>query len=198
MKRLLAILTVALAALAGCSIREDTVPRDIPSDRVGGFGDIATGDAAVGASRIFLLTPPGADDQRQLRAVPRTVTGGPEALLRSLFAGPNPTEIQASLSTAIPPELQLDSARAVGRVLTIDIDDGLAELSDSGVRSALAQIVATATQLDGVERVRIRVFGENQAWPTGNGRLVDEPLSIYDYPGLLESSQPAFTALPPT
>lgn len=196
LRSMLAVLLIGTAA--GCAIQEDSSPRDIPEDLIGDFGDVATGDAATGANRIYLLTPPDDDEQRRLRAVPRQDSGGTEELLRSLISGPNADEVEASLGTAIPSELELLSARTVGTRLTIDVSNGLTGLSDDGVRFALAQIVATASEVDGVERVRIQVEGVNQAWPTGDGRLVDAELSIYDYPGFLETSQPAFTALPST
>lgn len=190
--------TLSLTGVAGCSVREDAAPRDIPDERIVGFSTGATGDAAAGASRIYLLTPSSDDEQRRLRSVRRPAEAGtPDELLRSLISGPNSVEVENSLGTAIPSDLELVSpARTVGTRLTIDINNSLEGLSDEGVRLALAQIVATASEIDGVERVRIRVEGNNQAWPTGDGRLVDEALSIYDYPGYLESSQPPFPALP--
>ena len=187
-----AVAAVVVTATS-CSVREDASPR--PLVGIGVFGASATGDAAVGANRIYLLTATNADGQRRLRSVPRDVTGGADELIRSLLSGPNNDEVENSLGTAIPSDLQLNSVSAVGTRLTIDIGDGLAELSDEAIRLALAQIVATASELEGVERVRIRVDGENRAWPTGDGRLTDEALSVYDYPGYLESSQPAFPAL---
>ncbi len=191
--------TLLVSAGAGCAISEDASPRNIPADLIGDLNVVASGDAATGANRIYLLTPPDDDEQQRLRAVPRQDnSGGPEELIRSLFLGPNPDEAEALLGTAIPNDLDLISARTVGTRLTIDVRSGLTGLSDDGVRFALAQIVATASELDGVERVRIQVEGVNQAWPTGDGRLVDAALSIYDYPGFLETSQPAFTALPST
>lgn len=191
-----ALVGLVLALSAGCAVREDGAPRDIPQDRIR-FGGGATGDAAAGASRIYLLTPPTDDEQRRLRAVPRVAeTGGSEELLRSLFSGPNAEEVENSLGTALPPDIGLLSTRNVGTRLIVDIDNSLAELSDEGVRLALAQIVATASQIDGVNGVRIRVNGTDQAWPTGDGRLAIEALTVYDYPGFLESSQPPFPALP--
>lgn len=194
---LLIVLAAIGLAVSGCSISEDGSPRDVPEDRIVGFGVGATGDEAGGTNRIYLLTPPSDDEQRRLRAVPRIAeTGGPEELLRSLFSGPNADEVENSLGTALPPDIQLNSARTVGTRLLVDIDNTLEELSDDGVRLALAQIVATASEIDNVRGVQISVNGANQAWPIGDGRLVVEALSIFDYPGYLESSQPAFPALP--
>ena len=185
----------ALAALAGCSIRQDAAPRPIPDDQTVAFGASATGDAAAGDRSIYLLAPTGSDEQPQLRSVRRQdASSDPLVLMRSLLAGPNQDE--AGLSTVIPDELRFSDARTVGDRLTIDMNDALNELSDVGLRLALAQIVATATEIDDVRQVRLRVDGQNRSWPTGSGEVTDQPLTIYDYPGYVETSQPAYTALP--
>ncbi len=113
-----------------------------------------------------------------------------------MLAGGNEDESALGLTSAIPADLEIEQARTVGTRLTIDINDALGELSDLGLRQALAQIVATASEIDQVQQVRLRVGGQNQGWPTGDGEVTDRPLTIYDYPGFLESSQPAFPALP--
>jgi spore germination protein GerM len=191
---------VALAAvvvsLSACSIREDSQPQNIPLDQRGGFGDVATGDAAVGDATIYLLGASGPDEQLLLRAVSRVDATNPEEILDSLVAGANEDEITRGLSTAIPPDLEIIEARAIGTRLTIDINDSLNELSERGLREALAQIVATSSEIDRVSQVRLRVSGENQGWPTGDGEITDRPLTIYDYPGFLETSQPNVPALP--
>jgi len=195
MRRLVLVVLVAVLA-ASCAIREDSVPRAIPLDQRGNFGDVATGDVAEGASRIYLLSPVGTDEQPRLRAVRREEAADAEELLTSLLLGANEGENALGLTSAIPDELVIDEATTVGTRLTIDINDALNELSDLGLRQALAQIVATASEVDQVQQVRLRVGGENQGWPTGDGEVTDRPLTIYDYPEFLESSQPDFPALP--
>jgi spore germination protein GerM len=194
MQRILLIVILA-AVLASCAIREDGAPREIPIDQRGNFGEVATGDAAEGASRIYLLSPVGTDEQPRLRAVPRSDAANAEELLTSLLAGANEDENALGLTSAIPTDLEIEQARTVGTRLTIDINDALSELSDLGLRQALAQIVATASEVDQVQQVRLRVNGQNQGWPTGDGEVTDRPLTIYDYPEFLESSQPDFPAL---
>lgn len=195
MRRTLLFVVVALMS-AACAIREDAAPRDIPIDQRGSFGELATGDAAEGASRIYLLSPVATDEQPRLRAVPRSEAATAEELLTSLLAGANEDENALGLTSAIPADLEIEQARTVGTRLTIDINDALNELSDLGLRQALAQIVATASEVDQVQQVRLRVAGENQGWPTGDGEVTDRPLTIYDYPEFVESSQPDFPALP--
>ncbi len=177
---------------ASCSIGEDAAPRDVPIEDRGNFGGVAAGGEAAGTSRIYLITQSEAD-QPLLRSVPRGVPATPEDVLLSLLAGRNASE---QLETAIPPELVLLGTRLRGTVLTIDVNDAFGELDVNGLGLAVAQIVATATAIDNVKRVNLRINGEEQAWPKGNGVLTKEPLSIYDYPSLIESSQPAFPAIP--
>jgi spore germination protein GerM len=195
MRRTLIVLALA-ALVSSCAIQEDSAPRDIPIDQRGNFGELATGDAAEGGSRIYLLSPVGTDEQALLRAVSRGEASNAEELLTSLLAGANADENALGLGTAIPADLEILQTRTVGTRLTIDINDALNELSDLGLRQALAQIVATASEIDQVQQVRLRVDGRNQGWPTGVGEVTDRPLTIYDYPGFVESSQPDFPALP--
>jgi hypothetical protein len=44
--------------------------------------------------------------------------------------------------------------------------------------------------------VKILVDGADQQWPAGDGALQSEPLTVYDYPGLVVSAQPAYPAIP--
>ena len=87
-----ALIVILAATFASCAIQEDGAPRDIPINQRGNFGDPATGDAAEGASRIYLLSPVGTDEQPRLRAVPRSDAADAEELLTSLLAGANGRE----------------------------------------------------------------------------------------------------------
>lgn len=191
-----ATLTGLVLLATGCAIQPDESPKAIPLDQRGDFSVETSGDEATGSSRIYLLTPSAPDEPQRLRAVPRDVPGDPSALLTSLLSGPNESEREAQLVSAIPNELELLSARTVGRVLTLDVTDAFSELTPEALRLAVAQIVNTAGELDGVQAVRIRVNNENRVWPLGDGELTDRPLTVYDYPGLVESSQPALPAVP--
>lgn len=196
MTRLLAFVVAGLAVLSACSIQPETAPSDLPADRADVFGEPATGDVAAGANRIYLLAPTDVEAPQRLRSVQRDVSTGPAEVLESLFAGPNSSERDAQLDTAIPSDVELLGARSVGEVLTVDVNDVFDELTPDGLRLAVAQIVSTATDIDGVQSVQLRIEGEPGVWPLGNGELTQRPLTKYDYPGLVESSQPAFPAIP--
>jgi spore germination protein GerM len=190
------ILVVALAVMSGCSIRPDASPTDLPADRADAFGDTPEGDVAAGTNRIYLLAPSDPEAPQRLRSVQRDVRQTPTAVLGSLFAGPNTAEREEQLDTAIPAAVELlEPARQVGQLLTVDVNDVFDELTPDALRLAVAQIVATATDIEGVRSVQLRIDGETRVWPLGNGELTDRPLTQYDYPGLVESTQPAFPAI---
>jgi hypothetical protein len=189
-------LIVALIALVGCSIQPEAAPNDLPDERANVFGEPATGDEAAGTNRIYLLAPADVDAPQRLRSAQRDVPTAPVSVLESLFAGPNADERESGLDTAIPADVDLVAARTVGQVLTVDLNDVFDDLTPDGLRLAVAQIVSTATDIDGVQSVQLRIDGEPRVWPLGNGELTDRPLTRYDYPGLVESSQPAFPAIP--
>ena len=80
--------------------------------------------------------------------------------------------------------------------MTVEVSDAFGDLTPEALRLAVAQIVATASEIDGVEAVQLRIDGTARVWPLGSGELTDRPLTVYDYPGLIESTQPAFPAIP--
>ena len=197
MRRALSSMIAAALVFAGCSIQPEASPNDLPAERAEVFGDVETGDVAAGTNRIYLLAPTDPEEAPRIRSVQRDVPTTPQSILSSLFAGPNATERDSLLDTAIPADVELLSdPRPVGEVLTVDLNDGFGELTPDGLRLAVAQIVSTATDINGVESVQLRIDGEPRVWPLGNGELTDRPLTRFDYPGLVESTQPAFPAIP--
>jgi len=193
-RSLTALVLIALAT--GCTIQPDEAPRPVAAAERGQFGLRPTGDEAAGSNRIFLLTAATEDQPVRLRSVLRNVQNDPEAILQTLLSGENTEERQAQLSSNLPDELELISARARGPVLTINLSDQFGELSSEALRFAVAQLVATGTAIDNIERIRLQIEGQNQVWPVGNGENTEQLLTIYDYPSFLETSQPPFPATP--
>ncbi|MGK0276558.1 MAG: spore germination protein GerM [Ilumatobacter sp.] len=191
-RRILAAL-LAGALTASCAISEDATPVEIPPDQRGLFGAQPTGDVAAGNNRVFLVNSASGG---KLRSVLRAGSSDAEGIFKSLFAGPNEAEADSGLSTFLPEGIELNNARVRVRSLTLDVNDVFDELTAVALRTAVAQIVATASEIDGVEQVRIQIDGENQVWPVGDGENTDRRLTVYDYPGFIESSQPAYPAIP--
>jgi spore germination protein GerM len=191
------LLATAIVAGGGCGIAPDSAPRDVaPAERNLTVNAVSDGDEAGGTSRIYLVAPSEAGDPSLLRSTSRDVASGATPLIKSLLAGPNDEELASRLVTNIPQETVLISARPSGDVLFVDVSPEITELSGDLLVLAVAQIVFTATEIEGVRAVRLRVNGQDQRWPKGDGETREGALTVYDFPGLVQSAQPAYPAVP--
>ncbi len=191
------VLVAVLIGTVGCGIGPDSSPRDVaPNERSLTVNAVSDGDEAGGTSRIYLVAPSEAGDPSLLRSTSRDVEPGATPLIKSLLAGPNDDELAMRLVTNIPRETQLLSTRPSGDVLFVDVTPEITELSGELLVLAVAQIVFTAAEIDGVRAVRLRVNGQDQRWPKGDGETRDGELTVYDFPGLVQSAQPAYPAVP--
>jgi len=192
---LLGVLLPALL-LGSCAIGPESTPRDIERPREEPL-NVSAGAAATGSGRIYLLAPVVPGVPTRLQAVARDVVEDAPAVLRALLAGPNAAEFSRQFRTALPIGLELIAARLrPGGVLAVDVTDEIQQLSGEVLVAAIAQIVFTASGLDGVRSVAVTVEGTTTQWPAGNGELQSTPLTVYDYPGIEPSSQPPYPGRP--
>lgn len=195
---MLAMLAV-MAGLSGCGIDNDAAPREITQ---GAKPDLAIATdqppaTSSGTDRIYLLAPESPNEARHLRPTQRNVGDSATQRLQSLFSQLTVAENSARLRTAIPDGLLLRSAvLQTSGTLVVDVSDQILELSSSTLIDSVAQIVFTASEVRGVQRVDLVVDGKARQWPAGDGELLTDPLTVYDYPGFIESTQPAFPAIP--
>lgn len=193
------LVVVLLMLLAACGVGNDAAPRDIAdADRpvLVNAANQATGPAS-GTDRIYLLAPESPNDSQHLRPAQRNVGDSATRRLQSLFGALTVVEVSARLRTAIPEGLQLHSAvLQPSGTLVIDVSDQLLDLSAGSLIDAVAQIVFTSSEVDNVQRVDLLVDGKGRQWPAGDGELRTDPLTVYDYPGFIESTQPDFPAIP--
>jgi spore germination protein GerM len=186
----------AAVLLAACSIQPDTAPRVIPAaDRAPLDPLTPEGGEAAGSTRVFLVKESD-DGQPQLRSVLRSVQATPTAVMQELLKGPNPEEEHTGVTTALPRGLSLRSAGTGAGVMTVDVTGQLLDEQTPQLLLGIAQIVFTASELSGVRAVRVRVNGINRPWPDGQGELTAAALTVYDFPGLAESTQPAYPPIP--
>jgi spore germination protein GerM len=191
-----AAVLVAAAVLASCSIQPDNSPRAIPpADRVPLDPLTPEGGEAAGTTRVFLVKE-GDDGEPHLHSVLRSVDRTPTAVIQELLKGPNPTEEDTGVTTALPRGLALRAADSGAGVMAVDLTGQLLDEPAPQLMLAIAQIVFTASELEGVREVRVRVNGTNRPWPDGEGELKTSALTVYDYPGLAESTQPAYPPIP--
>ena len=194
--RFLAALVVMMCG--ACGLRVDDQPIDLPADeRIDPDNAASAVAPAIGSDRIFLVGPEGPNTPAQLRAIARDSGTTPQQRIASLLKGPTAEELQAQIHTAIPIGTTVNSAliNQKGR-LVIDLSDQILTLSGTTLMQAVAQIVFTAYETQDVRGVVINVDGQQHDFPSGNGVLQSRPLTAYDYPGLVETSQPDFPALP--
>lgn len=195
----LAGLAAIVASLVGCGISDDAEPRTIADHDRGVLVAPAAQPASTssGRDRIYLLAPEASATSRQLRASTRDVGDSVSQRLTSLFGPLTVAEVSSRLRTAIPEGLQLRTAVVqADEVVVVDVTSELLGLSRSSLVDAVAQIVFTATEVPGVRSLELRVNGQNLQWPAGDGELQSQPLTVYDYPGFVQSTQPDFPAVP--
>lgn len=183
-------LWLAVVSLVGCGIQPDAAPRDIPVEDLVAEQGVSSGTSASGADRIFLVAP-GDDDK--LSSVLRNATSR-KNLIEVLLLGPNAEERDAQWVSNIPSGTEVLSTRSQGNVFTIDLSRDLIGLTGSPLAQAVAQIVYTASELDGVGAVQITVEGESLPFPKGNGDSTAGQLRVYDYPGFVITAQPDYPA----
>ncbi|MDO8391840.1 MAG: GerMN domain-containing protein [Actinomycetota bacterium] len=196
--RMITAVLAMFGLLGACGISSDSEPRDIaPADQLPlGIGTDTGAGAATGTAKVYLLGPEVLGQATTLQAVARDVNETPTQLLTALFAGPNSGELDQQLRTALPTGLSLLSTQVRAGVLVIDVSKDLQQLSGQALISAVAQIVFTCAELSIARPVKILVEGADQQWPRGNGEVQSEPLTVYDYPGLVQSAQPRYPAIP--
>ena len=184
---------------AACSIRVDSAPRDISDEDKPTIANVATSVAIQSGaqSTIYLLAPQVGSGPSQLRPVGRAEAPTPQNVLTTLFAGPNDDDQAQRLRTNIPPGTTLRRAVELSnQVLLVDVNDSLQLTSGDALVDAIAQIVFTACDLQGVSSVQLEVDGTAREWPRGNGTSTTDPLTKYDFPERDPSSQPDFPAVP--
>jgi spore germination protein GerM len=201
--RLVRVASVAvLTAMTtfGCSVASDNAPRDIdPGALEIDEQDTGSnvGQAAAGSGRIYLLAPDVPGEPARLQSVARDLDDDVDAVMDALLAGPNNTEFVDRYRTDLPTGMTvLRISRQSRGVVQLNVNDAIATLRGDELILALAQIVYTLNDVNGVTGVKLTVDGSQAQWPAGNGELQSDALTVYDFPGLEPSTQPAYPAVP--
>jgi spore germination protein GerM len=189
---------IAALLLVSCGVSNDDSPRDIPEadQQPLGFNPERSAGAASGTARIYLLGSAAAGQTAAMIPVARDVNETPTAVLEALLEGANATELTRQYRSAVPAGTELRAASLRSGVLWVDLSAELLQLSGNDLIDAVAQIVFTASEIEGVQGVWILVDGQEQQWPDGSGELQRDPLTVFDFPGLVASAQPAYPAIP--
>jgi hypothetical protein len=184
---------LALLALTACGSRPTdpvvagTVPGRpgttlSPSPSAGGGGE---------TTEVALYFTRGERLERVTRALPKVPRIGAEAV-KALLAGPTDAERGAGLATAVPTGTQLNA---------LTIDDGLARVdlsrafetggSGLGLTLRLAQVTCTLDAFPTVTGVRFALDGQLVDVISGDGVVVDSPVTCTGYEEYLAQGEPA-------
>lgn len=192
--------TTLLSTLVACGVPTQSEPRTVdptlvPNQLLSGSNptpdQVATPPAGRRTRAYFV-------EENLLVSVHRTADGQtPRDRVRGaldlLTSGPSQAEQAAGLSTSIPAELRLSVTAINGRQATIDLVGELGNSPADELTLAVAQIVLTATAVDGIDTVRLTQKGNQIEAPLVDGSLTTEPLSAADYRSIL-APQPTETS----
>jgi len=182
---LLVLLLGVCFVAAACGVSSDATPRDIPArdvpfDLVAAASPTDTPTAGGDSGQVFLVGP------ERLAAVGRQLSPRDDALvaISTLLLGPTQAEAAQGLRTAIPSGTRLLAADLKDGVLTIDLSKDFLVVQGSEQRTAVAQLVFTATGTPDVDSVLFAIEGTQKEVPVDDGSLSAQPLTRFSYPSL--------------
>ena len=101
--------------------------------------------------------------------------------ISTLLQGPTADEAAQGLRTAIPSGTRLLAADLKDGVLTIDLSKDFLVVQGSEQRTAVAQLVFTATGTPDVDKVLFAIEGTQKEVPIDDGSLSAAPLTRFSY-----------------
>ena len=148
----------------------------------GPAGSATTAPGRTATTQLSVWFVRGEALESVTRAVPQVPKIGAEAV-KALLAGPTPAEARAGLSTAVPREtrfldLVIDSGGIAKVDLSRDFESGGGSL---GLTLRLAQVTCTVGQFPTVKGVRFALGGELVSVFSGNGIVLDRPVTCDSY-----------------
>jgi germination protein M len=175
------VLAVGLAACGdddGGTATTGTTTTSSPESSSSSSSTTSTTTAPIDADASLVYFTRG----EHLAVAGRDLTGGGEgpdrleAAMRAVLDGPSAFEQdEAGLATAVPEGSSLLGVTVEGDLATVDLASSFGSGGGSlSMRMRVAQLVYTATELEGVERVTITIDGETVAGLGGEGVAVDD------------------------
>ena len=155
-----------------------------PSGGAGGTGGTATTEVALYFTR-------GEKVVRVTRSVPKVSRIGAEAV-KALLGGPNGEERRAGLSTAIPASTEFRNLVIENGVARVDLSGAFESGGGGlGLTLRLAQVTCTLDAFPSVTGVRFALDGQLRDVLSGDGVVVDRPVTCASYGEHLEGTPPA-------
>jgi len=169
------------AVVAGCGIPFDAAPEAVEVEvaAVAEAGGHFLGDLA--AVSIYLVRDASLVNVTRDLPAPSTL----EIVFDSLLSPVTEPEQRSGLRTAIPRATEVLAIDEEGATLQVDLSQEFAAVGGEEEVLAVAQIVMTATSIEGIELVAFRLEGVPTDVPVANGALSDDPVGAEDYVSLI-------------
>lgn len=181
MRSLVALMVCAALVATGCGIPLDSEPQlvEVAVDPAPESNPPSQGESVD--VPVFLV-----QDER-LVEVSRELPSPPSlvSIFESLLDGVTEDERDANLRTAIPPDTRVISVTEIGSTLLVDLSDEFASVGGEEELFAVAQIVLTATSIEGIDLVEFQLSGLPTDVPVGSGALSQDPVGFDDYQALV-------------
>lgn len=197
MRRMLAMVAVLGLVAVACGGGEATDAGPVPGKPAGSETTADPGTSTTGPSPTASGTPttaPASTTQVAVwlvrgetlesvtRTVPRVPGIGAEAV-KALLSGPTTAETRSGFTTAVPKDTRfiglVIDGNGIARVdLTRDFESGGGSL---GLTLRLAQVTCTLNQFPSVRGVRFALAGELVSVFSGNGIVIDKPVTCDSY-----------------
>lgn len=181
------IVSPVIALLIGaCGIPVQAEPEIMDVELAPPAGDETPAPGDLAAVSLYLV------GDNSLVHVTRDLPSPPSltSIFQSLLGGVTNEERQANLRTAIPPGTETISITEDGSVLRVDLNSEFAAVGGEEELLAVAQIVLTATSVEGVDRVAFQLEGVPTDVPVASGALSVDPVGAADYESLVAASSP--------
>jgi spore germination protein GerM len=116
------------------------------------------------------------------RSVPAPLSVG--TVLAALVQGATRDESAKGYVSSVGPQASVLSAQVMDNSAVIDISDSFSGIGVQEQIAGLAQIVYTATELPGIQNVKVQLNSRSASVPRGDGSATAEPLTRADYASL--------------
>lgn len=178
--RRMTLLSLALA-VAACGIPLDSAPEAVELEvaAASDAGGPVLGDLA--AVSIYLVRDASVVNVTRDLPAPPTL----EIVFDSLLGSVTEPEQRSGLRTAIPRATEILAIEEVDATLQLDLSQEFAAVGGEEEVLAVAQIVMTATSIEGIELVAFQLEGVPTDVPVANGALSDDPVGAGDYASLV-------------
>lgn len=179
MKRLVGLL--AALTLVGCGIPLDSAPEVVDLEAAADPDDVGPVLGDLSAVSLYLVR------DEVLVPVTRDLPSppAPEVVLGSLLGDVTEPEQRSDLRTAIPPGTRALGVTVEDSTMRVDLSREFASVGGEEEILAVAQIVLTATALEGIDLVTFELDGVPTDVPVASGALSAEPVGAADYESLI-------------